>query len=75
MFSYDTLQTENTVLMAEMAAQKSQIEDLLKKVKDKDWSVSKLKKETNTLREIMKGYVVTIDSLNQLNQALMAENS
>lgn len=74
-FSYDTLRTENTVLMAEMADQQLQIEDLLKKVKDRNYSISKLKKETGTLREIMKGYVYTIDSLNQLNQALMAENT
>jgi predicted nucleic acid-binding Zn-ribbon protein len=73
-FSYDTLRTENTVLMAEMADQRMQIDDLLKRVKDRDYSITKLKKETNTLREIMKGYVFTIDSLNQLNQALMAEN-
>lgn len=74
-FSYDTLQTENSLLMAEMADQRMQIEDLLDKVKNKNWSISKLKKETETLREIMKGYISTIDSLNQLNQALMAENS
>ncbi|MGF1564722.1 MAG: hypothetical protein ACFCUH_05085 [Flavobacteriales bacterium] len=73
-FSYDTLKTENTVLMAEMADQRMQIDDLLKKVKDRDYSVSKLKKEAATLREIMKGYVFTIDSLNQLNQVLIAEN-
>ncbi|MDG1262281.1 MAG: hypothetical protein P8H59_02445 [Flavobacteriales bacterium] len=73
-FSYDTLRTENSYMMAEMAAQRTEIEDLLKKVKDKNWSVSKLKKEASTLRSIMKGYIVTIDSLNQLNQNLMAEN-
>jgi hypothetical protein len=74
-YSYDTLQTENTVLMAEMADQRMQIDELLKKVKDGNYSVKKLKKETDTLREIMKGYVYTIDSLNTLNQALIAENS
>ncbi|MCH2199413.1 MAG: hypothetical protein MK081_11595 [Flavobacteriales bacterium] len=73
-FSYDTLATENSLLMAEMADQRSQIDELLKKVKDKNWSISKLKKETETLREIMKGYIFTIDSLNQLNQQLMADN-
>ena len=70
MFSYDTLSTENSFLMAEMAAQRSQIEDLMSKVKNKDWSIAKLKKETGTLRDIMKGYIVTIDSLNQLNDSL-----
>lgn len=72
--SYDTLQTDNSMLRAEMDAQRGQIDELLKKVKDKNWSISKLKKEASTLREIMKGYVVTIDSLNTLNRNLMAEN-
>ena len=35
--------------------------------------MSKLKKEAGTLRKIMQGYVVTIDSLNQANIALQAE--
>lgn len=74
-FSYDTLKTENSLLMAEMADQRMQIDDLLDKVKNKNWSITKLKKEASTLREIMKGYIATIDSLNQLNMALMAENS
>ncbi len=74
LISYDTLKTTNSQLTAEMAAQKAEIEGLLKKVKDKDWSIHKLKKEASTLRDIMKGYVVTIDSLNTLNQQLLAEN-
>ncbi|MCB0762763.1 MAG: hypothetical protein KDC12_14650 [Flavobacteriales bacterium] len=73
LLSYDTLKTENSVLAAEMAAQRAEIESLLKKVKDKDWSIHKLKKEADTLREIMKGYVVTIDSLNTLNDSLFRE--
>ena len=72
-FSYDTLQTENSLMMAEMSAQRSEIEGLIKKVRDRNYSVSKLKKETETLRRIMQGYVVTIDSLNQANIALQAE--
>lgn len=75
MISYDTLSTQNAELNAEMAAQREEIEALLAKVKDRNWSIHKLKKEAATLREIMKGYVVTIDSLNTLNQNLMAENS
>lgn len=72
-FSYDTLQTENSLMMAEMAAQRSEIEGLISKVRDRNYSVSKLKKEAETLRRIMQGYVVTIDSLNQLNIALQEE--
>lgn len=72
-FSYDTLQIENSLMMAEMAAQRSEIEGLISKVRDRNYSVSKLKKETGTLRKIMQGYVVTIDSLNQSNIALQME--
>lgn len=71
---YDTLNTENEQLTAEMSAQKQQIEDLMKKVKAGNYSLAKAKKEAETLRRIMQGYVVTIDSLNQVNQALTAEN-
>ncbi len=72
---YDTLSTENEQLTAEMAAQKQQIEDLMTKVKNGNYSLSKAKKEAETLRKIMKGYVVTIDSLNQANLALQADKA
>lgn len=72
--SYDTLKTENTQLTTEMEAQKAQIEQLLTQVKNGNYSLSKAKKEAETLRRIMKGYVATIDSLNQANQLLQAEN-
>ncbi|MBK8582596.1 MAG: hypothetical protein LKM36_02180 [Flavobacteriales bacterium] len=71
---YDTLSTTNTQLKTEMDAQREQIASLMDKVKRGTYDVSKAKKEAETLRKIMKGYVVTIDSLNQVNQALMAEN-
>lgn len=73
-FSYDTLKTENEVMLAEIADQRDQIEKLMKRVRGSNGSLSKAKKEAETLRTIMKGYVATIDSLNQLNQQLMEEN-
>jgi hypothetical protein len=72
--SYDTLKTENEQITVEMAAQRDQVEQLLDQVKRGKYDLSKARKEAETLRKIMKGYVVTIDSLNQLNQALTAEN-
>jgi len=72
--SYDTLKTENEQLTTEMEAQKAQIEELLDRVKRGNYDLSKARKEAETLRKIMKGYVVTIDSLNQANQVLTAEN-
>ena len=73
-FSYDTLETENTMMLAELAAQQERIDGLLTKVKNGYWEVARLKKEAETLRSIMKGYIGTIDSLNQLNVALLDEN-
>ena len=73
-FSYDTLQTENELLLAEIAAQQDKIDGLITKVKNGNWALAKAKKESETLRKIMKGYIVTIDSLNQLNMALTEEN-
>lgn len=72
--SYDTLKTENEQITTEMDAQKAQIEQLLDQVKRGNYDLSKAKKEAETLRRIMKGYVATIDSLNQANQLLTAEN-
>lgn len=71
---YEDLETDNQELSTELAAEKAKIEELIKKAKGKDWTIYQLKKETETLRKIMKGYVVQIDSLNQLNNKLTDEN-
>ena len=73
-FSYDTLDTENALMIAEIADQRAQIDGLVQQVRNGNWSLSRAKKEAESLRMIMKGYVVTIDSLNQLNLALIDEN-
>ena len=73
-FSYDTLQTENSMIIAEIAAQRARVDDLLTKVKNGNWALGRAKKEAETLRTIMKGYIATIDSVNQLNNALTVEN-
>jgi len=70
----DTLETDNDSMKVELAQRKLEVQELLDKVKDKDYAIYKLKKETRTLRTIMKGYVVTIDSLNTLNIVLREEN-
>ena len=73
-FSYDTLETENSMMIAEIAAQRDRVDGLLTKVKNGNWSLARAKKEAETLRLVMKGYIVTIDSVNQLNIALNDEN-
>lgn len=79
---YDTLNIENEEMRANIMQQKQEIEELLdrvQKLKKDDkalrWEIDKLKKEAGTLREIMKGYLVTIDSLNTQNKELVEENT
>ena len=71
---YDSVQTDNEEYKAEIAEQRAKIEEMLaeaEKHKNDAWVIHKLKKETGTLREIMKSYIVTIDSLNTVNQNLV----
>jgi hypothetical protein len=70
---YDTLQTDNSEMAAKIEEQQTQLESLIKKAKNKDYDISKLKKEAETLRTIMKGYIHQIDSLQQANERLYAE--
>jgi len=78
---YDALSVDNEELTAEIIQQKEELGKLLDKVQklegdDKKlrWEIDKLKKEAGTLRDIMKGYLYTIDSLNQANIELTDEN-
>ena len=73
---FQTLQTNDKYLAQDIEEKKARIEELIKqaeKHKGDAYIIGKLKKETETLRAIMKGYVRTIDSLNTLNQVLVAE--
>ena len=74
LFSYDSLEENNSVAIDSINSQRFKINALLEKVEKldkkskKDWrQIYKLKKEAETLRGIMKGYIHTIDSLNTLN--------
>jgi len=73
---YGSLKTNDAALQAEIDAKKAQIDELLanaEKHKGDPYIIAKLKKETETLREIMRGYVRTIDSLGTLNKTLTIE--
>jgi 6-pyruvoyl-tetrahydropterin synthase len=77
LIQYDTVTVRNEQLSAEIMAQRDQIKEMLKEIekhKDDAYIIAKLKKEAATLREIMKGYLVTIDSLNTLNKDLQRDN-
>ncbi len=73
---FETLQTNDKGLQAEIDAKKLEIAQLLEdaeKHKGDAYVISKLKKESETLRQIMRGYVHTIDSLGTLNKTLIVE--
>jgi hypothetical protein len=73
---YENLETSDKTLQKDIEEKKARIEELLneaEKHKGDRYIIAKLKKETETLRAIMIGYVHTIDSLNTLNQTLVAE--
>ncbi len=70
---YDTLSVTNTEMQAKIEEQENELASLLKKVKNKDYDIRKLKAEAETLRGIMKNYIAQIDSLNRANAQLTAE--
>lgn len=75
---YDKLKTNNQKLSTEMKAQEAKIKELLGEIDKNKGNVTliaKYKREVVTLRTIMKSYVVTIDSLNTVNQQLTTENT
>jgi len=77
LIQYDTLTVKNDRLNAEIIGQQEQIKEMLKEIakhKDDAYIIAKLKKEAATLRDIMKGYLATIDSLNTLNIDLQKDN-
>ena len=72
------MQITNDSLIAQLAQEKKRAEDLLaelKRTKSNDAAeILRLKKELATLRDILRNYVMQIDSLNRLNQELTSEN-
>lgn len=75
---YDSLKRNNTNLNIQFEGAQNKVKELLAEIEQvKSTSfrqISKYRDEMNTLRKIMRDYVVQIDSLNQKNQRLMAEN-
>ena len=73
--AYDTLRTNNDSLNAGLEKERERIVQLLAINASNTQLVRKYKKEITTMREIMKNYIVQIDSLNTRNKFLVAENS
>ncbi|MBN2633110.1 MAG: hypothetical protein JXR66_06115 [Bacteroidales bacterium] len=73
-YAYDTLKTNNDTLNAGLERQKERIVKLLAINASNAQLIRTYKKEITTMREIMKSYIVQIDSLNTRNKLLVAEN-
>ena len=74
MYGYDTLKTSNDTLNAELLRERNRIQKLLEVNASNAQLIRKYKAEISTMRDIMKSYIVQIDSLNTRNQILTAEN-
>jgi len=73
-FRYDTLETNNLEIQAEMKVQQEKIERLISIQAEDAYKIKMYRKEMETLRSVLRSYIVQIDSLNMMNQELLAEN-
>ncbi|MGD0583160.1 MAG: hypothetical protein ABR974_09475 [Bacteroidales bacterium] len=71
---YDTLKSTNDTINAHLEKEKMRIKQLLSINASNVQLIKKYKTEIITMREIMKSYIVQIDSLNTRNKLLVAEN-
>ena len=74
-YAYDTLKTNNDTLKAGLEKERERIVQLLAINASNAQIIRKYKSEISTMREIMKSYIVQIDSLNSRNKILVAENT
>ena len=78
---YDEMKTQitNDSIVAQLVQEQEKTQQLLeelKRVKATDArEITRLKKELETVRAVLRDYVIQIDSLNRLNESLMEENS
>ncbi len=73
-FRYDSLQTDNDTIQYKMKMQQQKIERLLTIQADDAYKIKMYKREMETIRSVLKSYIVQIDSLNTKNRELMAQN-
>jgi len=79
MSNYDSLHTNNETLQSEVAVAQTKIKDMITEVgqikKVSYAQIAQYREEVTTMRNIMKNYIIQVDSLNRRNVLLMAENS
>jgi hypothetical protein len=77
---YENLNSENEQLNSELRGKENEIKDMIitlekmeSKSKEQAWLMGKYKKESKTLRSLLKGYLFEIDSLNKTIDVLEEE--
>lgn len=79
MTNYDSLHTNNEALQTELSDAQGKVKDLLTEVEQVKRvsydQIAQYRQEVTTMRNIMKNYIVQVDSLNRRNEMLMAENA
>ena len=72
-------QINNDSIVAQLTQEQMRTQQLLEELRrvksDDAREIARLKKELATVRAVLRDYVMQIDSLNQLNENLMAENT
>jgi len=72
-------QINNDSIIEQLTQEQLRTQQLLEELKNVKASdareIARLKKELATVREVLRSYIRQVDSLNQVNQSLMAENS
>jgi len=72
--AYDSLQTENDSMNSLIDQEQQKIRNLLAIRESNAKKIQVYDKELKTLREVLKSYIYQVDSLNQANLQLRAEN-
>lgn len=74
----DNLKTENDTINYNLGIEREKADSLMERLqKERNFSANKIRqyeKELGTMREVMRGFVYQIDSLNTLNKKLITEN-
>lgn len=76
--NFDSIHTTNETLQNELEGTQTKVKDLLLEIgqvkKVSYDQIAQYRQEVTTLRNIMKNYIIQVDSLNRRNEMLMAEN-
>jgi len=73
-FQYDSLKSDNDTMNVQLTVQQEKIQKLLElRISDVE-KIRRYEKELKSIREVLRSYIVQIDSLNTKNVQLTAEN-